>query len=100
VEAKYAAMAAHYQAERAKGTPAHLIAPEAPKTPIEAIPAKWADIPTGTKMDAAYGTPVGVYGRQVVLHVGRGKHVLYTVPDGQPVPRVQQTEQNKQGIAR
>lgn len=99
-EAKFAAMSAHYQAELDKGTPAHLIAPEAPKTPVEAIPAQWADIPIATKMDATYGTPVGIYGRQVVLHVGRGKHVLHTVPDGQPVPRLQQTEQSKHGIAR
>lgn len=99
-EAKFAAMAAHYQAELAKGTPAHLIAPEATKTPVEAIPSQWADIPIATKMDAAYGTPVGVYGRQVVLHMGRGRHVMHTVPDGQPVPKLKQTEQEKGGVAR
>jgi len=106
---KFAAIRSNYQAEKATGTPAHLIIPdaqvknepiEAPKTPVEAIPAQWADIPIATKMDAAYGTPVGVYGRQVVLHMGRGKHVMHTVPDGQPVPKLKQTEQEKGGVSR
>lgn len=99
-EAREVGLKKKIEDEAAKVTPAQFAAPEAPKTAVEAIPAKWADIPLATKSDAACGTVAGVYGRQVVLHVGQGRHVLHTVPDGQPVPRVQQTEQNKPGIAR
>lgn len=73
---------------------------EASKTAQEALSKEWAGIPIASKLDALHGTPVALYGRQVVLHMGRGKHVLHVVPDGQPMPKLQQTERQKNGIAR
>jgi hypothetical protein len=72
----------------------------APDSAQEALPEEWLGIPMASPMDARYGTPVAVFGRQVVLHMGRGKHVLHEVPEGQEAPRLQKTEQNKHGISR
>lgn len=75
-------------------------AQEEPQEAIEALPDQWVGIPVATKLDAAVGAVIGIYGRQVVLHVGRGKHVLHEVPLGQPMPKLQQTEQQKGGVGR
>lgn len=73
---------------------------KAPETAQEALPKEWAAIPMATTMDALYGTPVAIYGRQVVLHIGRGKYVLHTVQDGHELPKLEQAQQNKPGISR
>ena len=73
---------------------------ERPQKAQEAFLEQWQGIGEATKGDAQYGTPVAVCGRQVVLHVGRGRHVLHTVPDGQHMPKLQQNEQQKGGISR
>lgn len=66
----------------------------------EAIPAEWVGLPIANSTQAQNGVPRGIYGRQVVLSVGRGNHVIHTVPDGQLMPKIQQTEQQKSGISR
>lgn len=66
----------------------------------ETLPAEWVGLPMANSLQVQHGTPRAIYGRQVVLSVGRGNHVIHTVPDGQPMPRLQQTEQQKSGISR
>ena len=99
-KAKFETMAQQYQEHKAQGKNPALFVPEAIKTPVEALPDQWVGIPTASKGQVAVGTPVGVYGRTVVLHLGRGNHALHEVPEGQPMPRLQQTEQQKGGVGR
>ena len=100
VKAKYATMAKDYEAHKAQGKDPALFVPEAIKTPMEALPDQWVGLPTASKNQVAVGTLVGVYGRTAVLHLGRGNHVLYEVPEGEPMPRRQQSEQQKGGVSR
>lgn len=67
----------------------------------EAFKGAWGGLGQATKTCIAVGTPVAAHGRSVVLHIGRGKHVMWEVPDGQPIPQVKnQAEQQKGGITR
>lgn len=108
-KAKFAAMATAYQAEKVAGTPAHLIAPDAhvqkqpmepPKQPSEAFLAKWQGLAPATRGDIAVGVVVALEGRHAVFHVGRGRHVMYQVPDGLEIPKKQETQQQKGGFER
>lgn len=74
--------------------------PEASKTAQEAFLTEWQAIGKATTLEAKHGTPVAVSGRLVVLHVGRGRHVLHEVPEGHDMPKLPQTEQAKKGIER
>lgn len=65
----------------------------------EAFDAQWKGLGEATQAEARVGTPVAVQGRQVVFHVGRGRHVMHTVQQGQPMPKLQ-TEQQKPGLSR
>ena len=99
-KAKFAAVAQQYQEHKAQGKNPALFVPEAIKTPVEPLPDQWVGLPTASKDQVAVGAPVGVYGRTVVLHLGRGNHALHEVPEGQPMPRLQQTERQKGGVSR
>lgn len=103
--AKWAAKANAYQAEKAKGVPGHLIdtaavRAEPSKTAQAAFAAKWVDIPMATPGQASVGTVVDVLGRQVVYHVGQGRHVMQTVEPGKALPVLDKTQQQKSGVAR
>jgi len=67
---------------------------------LEAFEARWEGLSEATAGQVAAGTIKDVFGRQVVLHVGQGKHVLHTVPKGQAIPKMPETQQQKGGIAR
>lgn len=71
-----------------------------PEPAQEVLPKEWAGIPIASKLEALHGTPVAVYGRQVVLHIGRGKHVMHVIQEGLPLPKIQQTERQRGGIGR
>lgn len=105
VKAKFAAMATQYQAHLDAGLPAvefvpGAVSPEASKTAQEAFLTEWQAIGRATALEAKHGTPVAVSGRLLVLHVGRGRHVLHEVPADHDMPRLQQTEQAKKSLAR
>jgi hypothetical protein len=74
--------------------------PEAKETGQEAFDLKWAGLRQARKGDEAVGVVKEVCGRKVVLHMGRDVHVMHTVPEGQEIPKMQETQQQKGGIAR
>ena len=105
VKAKFAAMAIAYQAHVDAGLPAieflpGEVSPEASKTTQEEFLTEWQAIGKANALDAKHGTPVADSGRLVVLHVGRGKHVMHEVPEGQDIPKLGQTEKSKKGLER
>jgi septal ring factor EnvC (AmiA/AmiB activator) len=73
---------------------------DAEKTALEAFLAEHKGLPTASEGDVAVGTPVASCGRLVVLHIGKGRHVMYAVPEGQAIPKMPETQQQKGGIAR
>ena len=75
-------------------------AKERTKTAQDAFLAEWPAIGRATPLDAQVGTPVAVFGHLVVLHVGRGRHVLHEVPKSQEPPKLNQTQQHKPGVSR
>lgn len=72
---------------------------EAEKTAKDAFLEQYKGLALATKLDVDVGVPVASCGRLVVLHVGRGKHVLHDFPVGQVMPGLK-TQQAKSGIAR
>lgn len=99
VKAKFAAMAIAYQAHVDAGLPAvefvpGAVSPEASKTAQEAFLTEWQAIGKANALEAKHGTPVAVHGRLLVLHVGRGRHVMHEVPAGQDVPKFPQTNKS------
>lgn len=75
------------------------VVPEPSNGLQEAFDAQWKGLDDATQADARVGIPVAVQGRQVVFHMGRGRHVMHTVQQGQPMPKLQ-TEQQKPGLSR
>lgn len=72
---------------------------DAEKVAMDAFLDEHKALPRATNGDVALGTPVASCGRLMVLHVGRGKHVLHDFPVGQVMPDLK-TQQAKSGIAR
>lgn len=55
---------------------------------LDAFLAEHAGLARASPSQASVGTPVAVCERFVVLHVGRGRHVLHEVPPGRPMPEL------------
>lgn len=70
------------------------IALEASKTALEALQKEWPGILVGGKAEVSVGALKAIYGRFLVLHIGRGKHVFHEVPKGQEVPRLGEAQQH------
>ena len=73
---------------------------EASKTALAALEAAWPGIRVAHKSEVAVGTPKALFGRHMVLHIGRGVHVRHHVPEGQEMPRLSETQQQRSGLAR
>lgn len=68
------------------------------KAAQDAFDAKWKDVEPAKKHDLAAGKLVDVCGDRVIYSMGRGRHVMHTVPHGEKVPTL--TEKEKAGISR
>lgn len=73
---------------------------EASKTALAALEAAWPGVRVAHKSEVAVGTPKALFGRHMVLHIGRGVHVRHHVPEGQEMPRLSETQQQRSGLAR
>lgn len=103
-KARFAVMAAEYEAHKAQSKdPAALMPGEAQEGRLEAFNLMSVGLRQAAENEACEGsgrTVVAVYGRQVIFGIGQGRRVIHTVPEGQPMPKPQQTEQQKGGISR
>jgi len=62
--------------------------------------AKWQNLPQATDGDKAVGTPVDAWGNCVVLHIGRGAHVLHTLKVGEKIPELGLGSEKRKGVVR
>jgi hypothetical protein len=73
---------------------------EAAKAAQEAFAVKWKDALEWDEKRAANGVLVDASGNQAVYHLGRGVHMTRTFKQGEVVPKLNLTEQQKNGVQR